>query len=647
LRLGAAATVVLVAATVGCGSDGDPAEDGSAAAVDECDWPLWGQSIERTFSYPCDTDIAPDTVGDLQQAWFFTADDAVTATPAVVDGTVYVGDWSGRFYAIDLDTGELEWSYTTDVHPVVYAGQIVSSAAVAEVGGRRLVFFGGGKTVYALDAADGSLVWARELGETGAGRDDDPTEIESSPVVVDGMVIVGTDVHNSPGGEPAGVVALDAASGGRRWTAKTAPTTGDGATGSGCGDVWGSPSVDLERRLVFVGTGNCTTAEGWGDHSEALLAIDLDAGTVEWTYQPHDQNLDDLDLAGAPNLFRIGDRDVVGLGSKDGVYYAVDRASGEPVWQRQAAEPGIPEPGGNYSTGGFIGATAVAGGTVVGGTAIGGEPYLHALDADTGAIAWQQPAAGPTYAAAAEANGVVFVGATDFTFRAVDLGSGEVLWSQEVQGAVSGGAAVVGNDVVAVAGLREPGDSNPNRTAGVYRFTLDDVGDGDDATTTSDETTAPAAPAEPAEPLEPAALAQPCVADACALGFDLTADRVGGDVGSGTLHIEAEPFRVSVEADGLGEPERWLRPGSAAAGVGAQVYGVYLSQGTDNPVGGLVCVLDDAFDCTGDENPLPGAEYDRISILAVDEAGELPSITEGFDRMVATNSITVPFAPRG
>jgi hypothetical protein len=216
-----------------------------------------------------------------------------------------------------------------------------------------------------------------------------------------------------------------------------------------------------------------------------------------------------------------------------------------------------------------------------------------------------------------------------------------------VQGAVSGGAAVVGNDVVAVAGLREPGDSNPNRTAGVYRFTLDDVGDGDDATTTSDETTAPAAPAEPAEPLEPAALAQPCVADACALGFDLTADRVGGDVGSGTLHIEAEPFRVSVEADGLGEPERWLRPGSAAAGVGAQVYGVYLSQGTDNPVGGLVCVLDDAFDCTGDENPLPGAEYDRISILAVDEAGELPSITEGFDRMVATNSITVPFAPRG
>jgi hypothetical protein len=95
----------------------------------------------------------------------------------------------------------------------------------------------------------------------------------------------------------------------------------------------------------------------------------------------------------------------------------------------------------------------------------------------------------------------------------------------------------------------------------------------------------------------------------------------------------------------LGEPSRWLRPGSSAASVGAQVYGVYMSQGTDNPVGGLVCVLDEDFDCTGTDNPLPGATYDRVSILAVDEAGELPSITEGFDRMVATNSIAVPFAP--
>jgi hypothetical protein len=74
---------------------------------------------------------------------------------------------------------------------------------------------------------------------------------------------------------------------------------------------------------------------------------------------------------------------------------------------------------------------------------------------------------------------------------------------------------------------------------------------------------------------------------------------------------------------------------------------VYLSQGTDNPVGGLVCILDGADDCTGTENPAPGASYDRISILAVDDPETLPSITEGIDRIVTTNGLDIPVTPGG
>ncbi len=91
-------------------------------------------------------------------------------------------------------------------------------------------------------------------------------------------------------------------------------------------------------------------------------------------------------------------------------------STGELVWRTQVTEPGIPRPNTNYSTGGFIGATAVADGVVVGGTAVGGTPALHALDAATGAIKWQQAEAADTYASAAIANGVVFLGSTtDFT----------------------------------------------------------------------------------------------------------------------------------------------------------------------------------------------------------------------------------------
>lgn len=639
VRMGVAAVAALALVAAGCSGDDGPEgpEPAARGPIDRCDWAMWGYDADRTFSYPCDTRISPATAKDLKRIWFFNADDTVTATPAVVDGTVYVGDWSGNFYALRLRDGKVRWKYETEVHPTVYAGQIVSSAAVADVDGTRTVYFGGGKTLYALRARDGSLRWKHELGRPGDGAD--PTEIEASPVVVDGLVIVGSDVHNSGDGEPAGVIALDAASGEEAWSAVTAPTEGEGATGSGCGDVWGSPSVDRDRGMVYVGTGNCVTRGGWGRFAEAIVALELETGEVRWTYQPHQPNLDDLDFAGAPNLFTAGDRPLVGLGNKDAVYYAVDAETGGLVWQAKVAEPGIPRPGGNFSTGGFIGPTAVADGLVVGGTAVGGSPYLHALDAGTGAIRWQQPLAAPTYAAATEVNGVVLIGGTDFTLRALDLPSGEVLWEEAMMGAVSGGAAIVGDDVIAVAGIREPGVGNKSENSGVYRFSLQGE------PVTSAPTTAPPTTRADAE-TEARAAAQPCIASPCALNFDLTKDRVGGDTGTGTVKITTAPFEVEVQADGLGPPGRWLRAGSAAATAGAEVYGVYLSQGTDNPTGGLVCVLDEDFDCTGDEIPERGATYDRISILAVDDPGELPSIAEGFDRLVTTNSFEVPFAPR-
>jgi outer membrane protein assembly factor BamB len=85
---------------------------------------------------------------------------------------------------------------------------------VVEVEGERLVYFGAGKTMHALRADDGSEVWSHELGAL--GDDDEPTEIESSPVVADGKVVFGYDAHDRPG-FATGVVALDAATGDEVW----------------------------------------------------------------------------------------------------------------------------------------------------------------------------------------------------------------------------------------------------------------------------------------------------------------------------------------------------------------------------------------------------------------------------------------------
>jgi outer membrane protein assembly factor BamB len=94
-----------------------------------------------TFNYPCSTDIAPDTVKDLQLAWFFNTADVVTATPAVIDGNAYVGDWSGRFCAIDTSTGEKRWTFQAATEPNV-RGNIVS-AAVTAVDDKQAVIYDG------------------------------------------------------------------------------------------------------------------------------------------------------------------------------------------------------------------------------------------------------------------------------------------------------------------------------------------------------------------------------------------------------------------------------------------------------------------------------------------------------------------------
>jgi polyvinyl alcohol dehydrogenase (cytochrome) len=623
--VGAALAVALLAACSG--------DDGEAfradGPIDACDWPMWGYSPTRTFASECpDTRLSPETVGDLGLVWFHGTDDVVTATPAVVGDTVYVGDWAGVVYALDRETGDERWRFQTEEHRNVYAGQIVSSPAVADVDGERTVFIAAGKTLYALGATDGDERWRHELGE--AGNVDEPTEIESSPVVVGDTVVVGYDVHNTPGYR-AGLIALDADRGDVRWDFDP----DEGAEGTGCVDVWASPSVDEARGLVFAATGNCPSSpEGWGDFSEAMFALDLETGEPAWTYQPHEPNNDDLDFAGSPNQFTVDGRDLLGLGNKDGTYYAVDRETGEELWRAEATEPGLERPGSNFSTGGFIGATAVADGIVAGGTGVGPCPCAHGIDAATGELVWQNEEPAATYASSAVVNGLLFLGGNDFTFRALDLATGEILWSEEVQGAVSGGSAVSGDDVFAVAGIREPGLDERSETSGVYRFSL-----GAGSTETSTTTTAAGTP--PVTELESRGL--PCT-EPCVIDFGIN-DPPPGTQPLVTVRFEADPLRIVVEATDLGAPEAWVRAGSAAARAGASRFGVFISERDDDPFGGggLVCSWAEGEDgCTGESIPRYAPTYNRISVLAIVDDETEPTLADGADRLVRTLSFDLP-----
>ena len=108
-------------------------------------------------------------------------------------------------------------------------------------------------------------------------------------------------------------------------------------TETACGNVWSPVSVDTGRKLIFFTSANCDTDNDpstpkppppMPKYDDALVVLHYD-GTPAWTWRPREVDNNDLDFGTGPNLFaaQIGakQRDVVGLGGKDGTYYLLDR----------------------------------------------------------------------------------------------------------------------------------------------------------------------------------------------------------------------------------------------------------------------------------------------------------------------------------
>jgi outer membrane protein assembly factor BamB len=71
-------------------------------------------------------------------AWQFGADDTLTGSPTVVDGTVYTGSQDNRLYALDAATGERRWQFDTggeiEAAPTVVDGLLVACSPTALAG---------------------------------------------------------------------------------------------------------------------------------------------------------------------------------------------------------------------------------------------------------------------------------------------------------------------------------------------------------------------------------------------------------------------------------------------------------------------------------------------------------------------------------
>lgn len=127
--------------------------------------------------------------------------------PTVVGGDVYVVSRDNRAWSIAADTGRLQWEL-----PAVGSGAVLAGGAAPAISGGTVIFpFGSGELVGVTRASGvrswGTVVAGGRLGVAYSSISD----ITGDPVVVGGTVYAGN--------QSGRVVALNASTGARRWTA--------------------------------------------------------------------------------------------------------------------------------------------------------------------------------------------------------------------------------------------------------------------------------------------------------------------------------------------------------------------------------------------------------------------------------------------
>ena len=325
----------------------------SASAVPKVSWPMFHLSLDRTGFNRHETILSPSTVGGLTLKWSSPLSDGCSGSPAVANGMVYIGDFSGTLSALDSETGAPRWTevvgstgtsdpalgngllyITGELNGMISAldpttgvlrwsrwleGSSFSSPAVA---GRR-IFVGSIDGLWALDGTTGAVLWH----STKVGFASGP------PTVVQGVVYAATD-------DPlAKLYALDARTGALLRSTDIGPqhTGPDTAVAVGGG-------------LALAGTHN----GGLG----SLFAVDASTGSVSWVF-PHE-------VHGTP---AVANRSVF-VGSTDGGLYSVDVVGGGVHW---SVDEGFGE---------FV-SPAVANGVVYAGT-----DMARAYRASDGALLW-------------------------------------------------------------------------------------------------------------------------------------------------------------------------------------------------------------------------------------------------------------------
>ena len=353
-------------------------KESKTAGPPASDWPAYGRDPGGSRFSPL-TQINRENVKNLKVAWIYRTGDlsdgqnarsssAFQCTPVLVDGTLYLVTPFNRVIALDPMTGKERWVFDPKIDlKRPYDNQLNSRGVstwldpqrkVGQPCRRRILLGTNDSRLIALDAATG-----KRCEDFGAGGDVDlargvsvstrnPGEyaVTSPPAIIKDLVVVGSAIgDNNRVTAPSGVVrAFDVRSGKLRWAWDPIPPTfkksetSDAGYQLGTANVWSVISVDEQRDLVFLPTGNTSPDYYGGErkgsdfYSSSVVALRGSTGQVVWHFQTVHHDVWDYDIPAQPALITVRRNGraipAVAVATKVGHLFVLHRETGKPIF---------------------------------------------------------------------------------------------------------------------------------------------------------------------------------------------------------------------------------------------------------------------------------------------------------------------------
>ena len=342
--------------------------DAPVRAAADLDWPFYGGAAGGQRYSPAGQ-ITPANVAGLKVAWTYSTGElarhpkdikhaAFENTPILAEGRLYICSQFNLAAALDPGTGQELWRYDPKVDPKVRypndnvcrgvtfwrdpeapAGSACTARIFLPTVDRRLI---------ALDAATGAP--CQGFGQSGtvdvgAGvllERSGQMQITSPPVVVNGVVVVGSSIDdNQRVEEISGVVrAYDARTGAPRWAFDPLANAGPGVK-AGAANVWAPMSADPARGLVFLPTSSASPdffgglRPGDNGMANSVVAVDAATGQPRWSFQTVHHDVWDYDIPAQPTLAEVAyggqPTPAVIQATKQGLIFTLARDTGAPV----------------------------------------------------------------------------------------------------------------------------------------------------------------------------------------------------------------------------------------------------------------------------------------------------------------------------